>query len=105
MSDSEHHQLHVPYCEYHSKDNSNSTTLIDTNALVDLSVPLNSITIPVEQELSNLLPEIEFSSSLSTEQSATIGVSSNDRESQPLLGRLELDATLNRFPGKILQIF
>ena len=99
MSDSEQRQLHVPYPEYHSQNTSNPTTLIDTDALVDLSINTNCSVILSNGEPSNLLPDVEFAPNLSVEQQTTIGSSGTDRESQPLLGRLEIDATFNRFPG------
>ena len=126
MSDSEQRQLHVPYREYHSQNNSSpattaaaataaaaaaaaATALVETDALVDLSIaPINSSSSSHHQRLSHndqppspadLLPDVEFIPSLSNDQTLAIDSSGIDRESQPLLGRLELDVTFNRFPG------
>lgn len=116
MSDSEQRQLHVPYREYHSQNNTNpvaAVALVETDALVDLSITSinsnssggnsnhqrliqNDQTVPPTAEL---LPDVEFVSGLSNDQTLAIDSSGIDRESQPLLGRLELDVTFNRFPG------
>ncbi|XP_015523795.1 phosphatidylinositol 4-kinase type 2-alpha isoform X1 [Neodiprion pinetum] len=96
MSDSEQRQLHVPYREYQSKNNNNSN-LVETDALVDLSLTLDSnqqtFVVPPE-----LVPDVEFIPGLSNDQTPIIDSPGIDRESQPLLGRLELDVTFNRFP-------
>lgn len=120
MSDSEQRQLHVPYREYHSQNNTSPATtaaaataaaaLVETDALVDLSVaPVSSSNSSHHQRLSSpndqpplpadLLPDVEFIPGLSNDQTLAIDSSGIDRESQPLLGRLELDVTFNRFPG------
>jgi len=117
MSDSEQRQLHVPYREYHSQNNTSpvaAVALLDTDALVDLSIaPINSSSsssnsnhhqrlLQNDQPLpptTELLPDVEFVSGLSNDQTLAIDSSGIDRESQPLLGRLELDVTFNRFPG------
>lgn len=101
MSDSEQRQLHVPYREYNSHNSTNPATLIETDALVDLSVtPSGNATLANGQPL-DLVPEVEFAPSSSVEQPTAIDSPGTDRESQPLLGRLELDVTFNRFPGMI----
>ncbi|CAK9807456.1 Phosphatidylinositol 4-kinase type 2-beta [Anthophora quadrimaculata] len=97
MSDSEQRQLHVPYREYHSQNSTNTSTLVETDALVDLSITSNNC-LPVTNECSELIPEVEFVPNLSNEQPTTIDSPGIDRESQPLLGRLELHVTFNRFP-------
>lgn len=98
MSDSEQRQLHVPYREYHSHHNTNSTALVETDALVDLSVtPQNPV--PASNDTSEVVPDVEFVTNPSTDQPIAIDSPGIDRESQPLLGRLELDVTFNRFPG------
>ena len=117
MSDSEQRQLHVPYREYHSQNNSSPATtaaaataaLVETDALVDLSIASINSSSSSHQRLSlhndqppspaDLLPDVEFIPSLSNDQTLAIDSSGIDRESQPLLGRLELDVTFNRFPG------
>lgn len=118
MSDSEQRQLHVPYREYHSQNNTSPATtaaaataaaaLVETDALVDLSIapPVSShhhqrLSLPNDQPPSpaDLLPDVEFIPGLSNDQTLAIDSSGIDRESQPLLGRLELDVTFNRFPG------
>lgn len=100
MSDSEQRQLHVPYPEYHSQNNTNPPALIETDALVDLSVTSNSC---VSRNLpTELLPDVEFVPNISSDQTIAIDSTGIDRESQPLLGRLELDVTFNRFPGMLL---
>lgn len=117
MSDSEQRQLHVPYREYHSQNNTSPATtaaaataaaaLVETDALVDLSVaPVSSSShhrrlSQNDQSPSpaDLLPDVEFIPGLSNDQTLAIDSSGIDRESQPLLGRLELDVTFNRFPG------
>lgn len=100
MSDSEQRQLHVPYREYHSQNNTNPPALIETDALVDLSVTSNSC---VSRNLpTELLPDVEFVPNISSDQTIAIDSTGIDRESQPLLGRLELDVTFNRFPGMLL---
>lgn len=108
MSDSEQRQLHVPYREYHSQNNTSPATtaaaataaaaLVETDALVDLSIaPVASHHQPSSP--ADLLPDVEFVPGLSNDQTLAIDSSGIDRESQPLLGRLELDVTFNRFPG------
>lgn len=126
MSDSEQRQLHVPYREYHSQNNTSPATaaataaaaaaaaataaLVETDALVDLSIaPVSSSSSSHHQRLplqndqppspADLLPDVEFIPGLSNDQTLAIDSSGIDRESQPLLGRLELDVTFNRFPG------
>lgn len=100
MSDSEQQQLHVPYREYNSNNNTNPATLTETDALVDLSVTSNSSNVVLRNgEPVALLPDIEFAPNLSVDQPATIDSPGIDRESQPLLGRMDLDVTYNRFPG------
>ncbi|XP_071627836.1 phosphatidylinositol 4-kinase type 2-alpha [Temnothorax longispinosus] len=124
MSDSEQQQLHVPYREYHSQNNTShlppataavaaaaaAAALVDTDALVDLSIaPVSSssssshhqrLSLQNDQPPSpaDLLPDVEFIPGLSNDQTLAIDSSGIDRESQPLLGRLELDVTFNRFP-------
>jgi len=123
MSDSEQRQLHVPYREYHSQNNTSSATaaaataaaaaaLVETDALVDLSIaPVSSSShhqclssqndqLPTP---ADLLPDVEFIPGLSNDQTLAIDSSGIDRESQPLLGRLELDVTFNRFPGSSIR--
>ncbi|XP_023245039.1 phosphatidylinositol 4-kinase type 2-alpha [Copidosoma floridanum] len=99
MSDSEQQQLHVPYREYNSHNNTNP---VETDSLVDLSVAAVSSnsnkTVIADGDPIVLVPEVEFAPTTSTEQPVTIDSSGADRESQPLLGRLELDITFNRFP-------
>lgn len=97
MSDSEQRQLHVPYREYQSKNNANSN-LVETDALVDLSLAPDSTSLSISTP--EILPDVEFITGLSNDQTAIIDSPGIDRESQPLLGRLELDVTFNRFPGK-----
>lgn len=113
MSDSEQRQLHVPYREYHSQNNTSpAVTLVETDALVDLSIGnhhhqrLSSqnerqspAAPPPPPSSADLLPDVEFIPGLSNDQALAIDSSGIDRESQPLLGRLELDVTFNRFPG------
>jgi len=106
----------VPYREYHSQNNISpvaAVALVETDALVDLSIaPINSSSsssnsnhhrlLQNDQPLpptTELLPDVEFVSGLSNDQTLAIDSSGIDRESQPLLGRLELDVTFNRFPG------
>lgn len=101
MSDSEQQQLHVPYREYHSQSNTKTSTLVETDALVDLSIAPNSC-FPVNDECSELVPEVEFVPNPGNEQPIAIDSPGIDRESQPLLGRLELDVTFNRFAGSLL---
>lgn len=106
MSDSEQRQLHVPYREYHSQNNTGPVALVETDALVDLSiVPGNhhsqSEHQPAAATTAELLPDVEFIPGLSNDQTLAIDSSGIDRESQPLLGRLELDVTFNRFPGSL----
>lgn len=122
MSDSEQQQLHVPYREYHSQNNTSPATtaaaataaaaaaLVETDALVDLSIaPVSSssssshhqrLSLQNDQPPSpaDLLPDVDFIPGLSNDQTLAIDSSGIDRESQPLLGRLELDVTFNRFP-------
>lgn len=100
MSDSEQRQLHVPYREYHSQNNTNTSALVETDALVDLSITSKNC-VPVNNESSELIPDVEFVPNLTNEQPITIDSPGIDRESQPLLGRLELDVTFNRFPGSL----
>lgn len=97
MSDSEQRQLHVPYREYHSQNNTNTSALVETDALVDLSLTPNNC-LPVSNDCLELVPDVEFVPNLSNEQPIAIDSPGIDRESQPLLGRLELDVTFNRFP-------
>ncbi|KAG7200486.1 hypothetical protein KM043_001052 [Ampulex compressa] len=97
MSDSEQRQLHVPYREYHSQNNTNSPALVETDALVDLSITPNSH-LPPNDECSELIPDVDFVPNISADQTIAIDSPGIDRESQPLLGRLELDVTFNRFP-------
>lgn len=121
MSDSEQRQLHVPYREYHSQNNTSpvaAVALVETDALVDLSIaPVNSSSSNSSTtstgnhqprltqndqpppSTAELLPDVEFVPGLSNDQALAIDSSGIDRESQPLLGRLELDVTFNRFPG------
>lgn len=102
MSDSEQRQLHVPYREYHSQNNTNTSALVETDALVDLSLTPNNC-LPVSNDCLELVPDVEFVPNLSNEQPIAIDSPGIDRESQPLLGRLELDVTFNRFPGLFSQ--
>lgn len=115
MSDSEQQQLHVSYREYNSHNNTNPAILVETDSLVDLSATTTTATtisnttngniaILANGEPLSLVPEVEFAPNSSSEQTATIDSLGIDRESQPLLGRLELDITFNRFPGKIIII-
>lgn len=101
MSDSEQRQLHVPYREYNSHNNTNPATLVETDALVDISVtsPSSGTAILANGDPIALLPDVEFIPNLSADQATTIDSAGIDRESQPLLGRLELDVTFNRFAG------
>lgn len=99
MSDSEQRQLHVPYREYHSQNNTNTSALVETDALVDLSIASNNCLPVNSNECPELVPDVEFVLNLSNEQPIAIDSPGIDRESQPLLGRLELDVTFNRFPG------
>lgn len=100
MSDSEQQQLHVPYREYQSKNNINSN-LVETDALVDFSfAPDSNVQTPVIP--SELIPDVDFIPGLNNDQTPIIDSPGIDRESQPLLGRLELDVTFNRFPGLFL---
>lgn len=111
MSDSEQRQLHVPYREYHSQNNTSpAVTLVETDALVDLSINNHNQRLSSQNERQSpapppppppgdLLPDVEFIPGLSNDQTLAIDSSGIDRESQPLLGRLELDVTFNRFPG------
>ncbi|XP_029171480.1 uncharacterized protein LOC114940876 [Nylanderia fulva] len=123
MSDSEQRQLHVPYREYQSQNSITgpAVTLVETDALVDLSIGNSSsshhhqqqqprLSSQNERQLTpppppppppppaDLLPDVEFIPGLSNDQTLAIDSSGIDRESQPLLGRLELDVTFNRFP-------
>lgn len=110
MSDSEQRQLHVPYREYHSQNNTRSqVALVETDALVDLSTTssINNLSsssnkiIPPSLlcDTNDSLPEVEFAPNTSDDTNAIIDSTGIERESQPLLGRLELDVTFNRFPG------
>ncbi|XP_014225598.1 phosphatidylinositol 4-kinase type 2-alpha isoform X2 [Trichogramma pretiosum] len=99
MSDSEQRQLHVPYREYNSNNSTTPATLVETDALVDLSVtPSSNIAILANGDPVVLIPDVEFAPNPSVDQALTIDSPGADRESQPLLGRLELDITYNRFP-------
>lgn len=100
MSDSEQRQLHVPYREYHSQNSTNAAALVDTDALVDLSVGSKPTAVLSTEESSELLPDVEFVPSPGNDQSTAIESPGLDRESQPLLGRLEVDVTVNSFPGR-----
>lgn len=109
MSDSEQRQLHVPYREYHSQNNTSPATLVETDALVDLTIAPSSRLSQSDHQppvaiATDLLPDVEFIPSLSNDQTLAIDSSGIDRESQPLLGRLELDVTFNRFSGVYLCI-
>ncbi|XP_011142223.1 phosphatidylinositol 4-kinase type 2-alpha [Harpegnathos saltator] len=102
MSDSEQRQLHVPYREYHSQNNTSPAALVETDALVDLSIAPSSRLSQSDNHqpiavATDLLPDVEFIPGLSNDQTLAIDSSGIDRESQPLLGRLELDVTFNRF--------
>ncbi|XP_032675455.1 uncharacterized protein LOC116846115 [Odontomachus brunneus] len=103
MSDSEQRQLHVPYREYHSQNNTSPAALVETDALVDLSIAPSSRLSQSDHQsppvatATDLLPDVEFIPGLSNDQTLAIDSSGIDRESQPLLGRLELDVTFNRF--------
>lgn len=105
MSDSEQRQLHVPYREYHSQNNTSPAALVETDALVDLSIAPSSRLSQSDNQsppvatATDLLPDVEFIPGLSNDQTLAIDSSGIDRESQPLLGRLELDVTFNRFSG------
>ena len=109
MSDSEQRQLHVPYREYQSQNNcTNAAALVETDALVDLSIGTkpspSQILQPVSVTLSNedtseLLPDVDFITNPGNDQIIAIDSPGIDRESQPLLGRMELDVTFNRFAG------
>lgn len=106
MSDSEQRQLHVPYREYHSQNNTSAAVaLVETDALVDLSIGNKQTTLPSSlcplnnEEPSELLPDVDFVQNPSIDQGIVIDSPGIDRESQPLLGRLELDVAYNRFPG------
>lgn len=106
MSDSEQQQLHVPYREYNSNNITCNppATLTETDALVDLSVTPGSASSNVvltNGEPVALIPDVEFAPSLSAELPATIDSPGIDRESQPLLGRMDLEITYNRFPGML----
>ncbi|XP_074114436.1 phosphatidylinositol 4-kinase II alpha isoform X2 [Cotesia typhae] len=126
MSDSEQRQLHVPYREYQSQNNFNNQNqgagFGDSEALVDLSITppssslltLEPVPVPVPPLLllapgagsedagnffpPDLVPDVEFAPNLSNDIHANIDSPGIDRESQPLLGRLEFDVTFNRFP-------
>ena len=99
MSDSVQRQLYVPYREYQSQNNSVPTgNLVETDALVDLSLTPNSTSQP-DEDFSELLPDIAFIPNLNGDQTIAIDSPGIDRESQPLLGRLEFDVSFNRFPG------
>ena len=102
MSDSEQRQLHVPYREYNSHNSTNPATLIETDALVDLSVTPNNNQILANGEPLALLPEVEFAPNSSADQPTAIDSPGIDRESQPLLGRLDIDIAFNRFHGKFV---
>ncbi|KAF7994790.1 hypothetical protein HCN44_004262 [Aphidius gifuensis] len=123
MSDSERDQLHVPYREYHSQNNTrNQAALVETDALVDLSTTpppqssssssliatttpqinhqfLGNKIIPPSLlcDTSDSLPEVEFAPNTINDTNVIIDSTGIERESQPLLGRLELDVTFNRF--------
>lgn len=109
MSDSEQRQLHVPYREYQSQNSTSPATIVETEALVDLSVAtppsLSSaankslLILQCNDDSSEFLPDVEFITNSSNDPNITIDSPGIDRESQPLLGRLELDVTFNRFPG------
>lgn len=126
MSDSERDQLHVPYREYHSQNNTRSqAALVETDALVDLSTTpppqstssLSSLIATTAPQInhqflgnkiippsllcdtSDSLPEVEFSQNTCNDTNVIIDSTGIERESQPLLGRLELDVTFNRFSG------
>ncbi|XP_015116219.1 phosphatidylinositol 4-kinase type 2-alpha [Diachasma alloeum] len=113
MSDSEQRQLHVPYREYHSQslnNTRNQVALVETDALVDLSTSsqvnqssvVKNPALFVQSNINDLtelaVPDIEFAPNCSNETTPIIDSPGIDRESQPLLGRLELDVTFNRFP-------
>lgn len=100
MSDSEQRQLHVPYREYHSQNNTNPA-LVETDALVDLSIVPDNCLLQNDNLPVDLVPDVEFISGLSNDQTIAIDSTGVDRESQPLLGRLELDITFNRFSGTL----
>lgn len=102
MSDSEQRQLHVPYREYNSHNNTNPATLVETDALVDIAVTPSTNVLLANGEPLPLVPEVDFAPNSSADPQTTIDSPGIDRESQPLLGRLELDETYNRFPGTIL---
>ena len=104
MSDSEQCQLHVPYREYNSNNSTTPATLVNTEAFVDLSVSqISNSAILGNNDTITLLPEVDFAPNPSlVDQTITIDSPGADRESQPLLGRLELDITYNRFPGMLI---
>lgn len=109
MSDSEQRQLHVPYREYQSQNSTSPAAVVETDALVDLSTapaPLlesnnkpSTLILQCHDDTVDLLPDVDFISGSSNDHNITIESPGIDRESQPLLGRLELDVTFNRFPG------
>ncbi|XP_043478665.1 phosphatidylinositol 4-kinase type 2-alpha isoform X1 [Leptopilina heterotoma] len=98
MSDSDQQQLYVPYREYQSQNNIIPTgNLVETDALVDLSLtPTNNL--PQDEEFPELLPDVAFIPNLNCDQTIAIDSPGIDRESQPLLGRLDVDVSYNRFP-------
>lgn len=99
MSDSDQQQLYVPYREYQSQNNIIPTgNLVETDALVDLSLTPTS-NLPQDEEFPELLPDVAFIPNLNCDQTIAIDSPGIDRESQPLLGRLDVDLSYNRFPG------
>lgn len=81
MSDSEQRQLHVHYREYQSQ----------------LTSDINPASNHVDHV--DLLPDVEFIPNLIPEQAIAIDSPGTDRESQPLLSRLEFEYSYNRFSG------
>lgn len=105
MSDSDQQQLYVPYREYQSQNNIIPTgNLVETDALVDLSLTPTS-TLPQDEEFPELLPDVAFIPNLNCDQTIAIDSPGIDRESQPLLGRLDVDVSYNRFPGIFINYY
>lgn len=119
MSDSEQRQLHVPYREYNSQNNGQPTSIITgttistttpaattTNVedLIDIAtLPSASISLADGYDPPDLLPSVEFAPNCG--DPLAIDSPGIDRESQPLLGRIEIDAAFNRFHGNNFKSF
>lgn len=71
--------------------------LVRTNSIVSLS------SSGVSESEGTIVPDVAFVPSTSKNSTSTIDSPRNNRESQPLLGRMEADTIqFNTFPGKKL---